>query len=259
MSTPSLQQSRGPGFTLTLVLIATAVTFALSFIPFASILTYPVRLFSTFIHETGHILAALLTFGSVKSMVVNFDTSGLTYTSGGLRFLISSSGYLGTALFGSLMLLSARSERASRWALGLTGALILAVTGLFAGEGSTIPVFLGLGAAGASLGVLFSKRATAGLGLKLGLGAVAGVALLGVSIWLLLTNGLLTWALGLGCGAALLAGAWYARDHVARFAVAFLGVQVGLDALKDVFGLIGLSAIPHVHTDAVNMANVGGA
>jgi hypothetical protein len=44
MSTPSLQQSRGPGFTLTLVLIATAVTFALSFIPFASILTYPVRL-----------------------------------------------------------------------------------------------------------------------------------------------------------------------------------------------------------------------
>lgn len=254
MNTPRPQAAQGPGHTLLLILGATALTFALSFIPFASVLTYPIRLFSTFIHETGHILAALLTFGSVKSMTVHLDTSGLTYTAGGLRFAISSAGYVGTALFGALMLLGAHSERTARWALGLTGALILAVTGLFAGEGSNIPVFLGLGIAGAAGAVLFKRRTTAGLGLKLGLGALAGVALLGVTGWLLLTHGLLTWALGLTCGAALLAGAWFARERAARFLTAFLGVQVGLDALKDVFGLIGLSQIPHVHTDAVNMA-----
>jgi hypothetical protein len=42
------------------LLIATLITLALWFIPFASVLTYPFRLFVTFIHEGGHALAACL-------------------------------------------------------------------------------------------------------------------------------------------------------------------------------------------------------
>lgn len=256
MNTTSTATQRGPGFTLGVVAVATLITFGLSFIPFAAILTYPIQLFSTFIHEAGHVLAALLTFGSVKDMTVALDTSGLTHTAGGWRFAISSAGYLGTALFGALMLVSARSERAARWAMGLTGGLVLAITGFFAGEGSTIPVWLGLGVAAAAIaGFVAAKDKHL---VRIGLGAVTGLALAGVTLWLLVTNGLLTWVLGLSCGLGLLAAAWKSRDWLARALVAFLGVQVSLNALDDVVGLVGLSQIPSVHTDAVNMANTYG-
>ena len=246
------QKQKGPGFTLIAVLIATAVVFALSFVPFGYIVTYPIRLFSTFIHETGHILGALFTFGDVKSMVVNWDTSGLTWTSGGSRFVIGSAGYLGTTFFGVLMLIAARSELWARWAMGITGGVILAVTGLWAGEGSTIPVLLGLVvAAGSIAGMFFIKDKK---GVKIGLGALTALALVGVTIWLLLTNGFLTWMLGLVCGLGLLAAGYYSRDAIARFLVAFLGAQVGIDALMDVIHLVNLSTVPTVHTDAHNMA-----
>jgi len=241
-----------PSHTLTLVLAATVVTVLLMFVPYASILTYPLRLFATFIHETGHILGALLTFGDVKNMVVHLDTSGLTWTSGGSRFIIGSSGYLGTALFGALMVVMARSAKTAKWALGATGAVILAVTALYAGEASTIPVWIGLavaGAAGAGMVMLWDKWSA-----RLGLGAVAGVALLGVTGWLLATNGLLTWLLGLVCGLALLAGGYFAKDGFARGLTAFLGVQVGLNAIQDIQTLIGLSVNSSTHTDAQNMA-----
>src|SRR5258705_2516253 len=81
----------------TTLLIATAISITLWFIPFAEFLTYPFRLFVTFIHEGGHALAALLTGNSVQSLSVALNASGETYTTkGGLisQILISSSGYL---------------------------------------------------------------------------------------------------------------------------------------------------------------------
>src|SRR5918998_5745787 len=91
------------------LLIAAAITLALWFIPYASVLAYPFRLFVTFIHEGGHALAAVLTGNSVQSLSVSFDASGLTETlvaPGGFfsRFFISSAGYLGAMAFGALLL-----------------------------------------------------------------------------------------------------------------------------------------------------------
>src|ERR1044071_2305533 len=87
------------------LLIATAISVALWFIPFAWVLTYPFQLFVTFIHEGGHALAAVLTGNSVQSLSVAIDTSGLTETitpaegSFFSRMLISSAGYLGAISF----------------------------------------------------------------------------------------------------------------------------------------------------------------
>ena len=58
------------------LLIAAAITIALWYIPFLSVLSYPFNLFVTFIHEGGHALAALLTGNRVASLSVAIDASG---------------------------------------------------------------------------------------------------------------------------------------------------------------------------------------
>src|SRR5215213_9393849 len=83
------------------LLVATLITLALWFIPYAEILTYPVRIFVTFIHEGGHALAAVLTGGSVMSLSVHTDASGLTQTTNG-GLIVSSAGYVGAMIYGVL-------------------------------------------------------------------------------------------------------------------------------------------------------------
>jgi hypothetical protein len=64
----------------------------------------PFKIFVVFIHETGHALATLLTGGRVLSMVVTPWQSGYVKPLGGNAFIIASAGYLGSALFGGIML-----------------------------------------------------------------------------------------------------------------------------------------------------------
>src|SRR5215211_3419047 len=103
------QDARPQAMTL---LVAAALSVLLWFIPYAEILTYPFRIFVTFIHEGGHALAALLTGHSVYSLSVATDGSGATHTPvpGGLfsQFFIASAGYLGAMAFGALLLVLIR-------------------------------------------------------------------------------------------------------------------------------------------------------
>ena len=66
-----------------LLILASAVVCLCMFIPFGEYIVYPFRLFGTFVHETAHALAAVITGGRVMGMHVNWDTSGLTITQGG--------------------------------------------------------------------------------------------------------------------------------------------------------------------------------
>ena len=117
-----------------LLLFASMLTLALWFIPFAGVITYPIRLFVTFIHEAGHALAALATWGGVKRIELATNGSGLTFTQGGWGFLISSAGYLATTLYGSALLLFLRRQRNAKTAAIATGASLLLITVLFAGN-----------------------------------------------------------------------------------------------------------------------------
>src|SRR5918995_439489 len=97
------QDARPQAMTL---LIAAAISVVLWFIPFAEFLTYPFRIFVTFIHEGGHALAALLTGNTVASLSVAMDASGETYsTKGGLisQVFVASAGYIGSTAFGALL------------------------------------------------------------------------------------------------------------------------------------------------------------
>lgn len=119
---------------VTTLLIATALSVFLWFIPYADMLTYPFRIFVTFIHEGGHALAALLTGNTVHSLTVSMDGSGEVYSmTGGLfsQMLVSSAGYLGAMTFGALLLVLIRRTVAARLVLAGSAALILLLTIFF--------------------------------------------------------------------------------------------------------------------------------
>ena len=113
------------------------------------LILYPLRLFVTFVHEAGHAVAALISGGQVQEFTVSANGSGYAVTAGGNRALIIPAGYLGAALFGSLLFLL--SNRAPRWLSGLAiviGAFMIGITAIFArpdASGSPIAMFIGIG------------------------------------------------------------------------------------------------------------------
>lgn len=86
---------------ITLLLMTVALLFV-NMVPGLNMLLYPIRLLVTYVHEGMHALAAIMTGGSVLSIVIQPDMSGLTWTSGGIGFMILSAGYLGTLLWGAV-------------------------------------------------------------------------------------------------------------------------------------------------------------
>lgn len=88
---------------LVIAILASLVVLVLWNIPQLDFILYPVRLFVTFVHESGHGLAAILTGGHFENFRVDPNTAGVALTAGGSRWLILPAGYLGAALFGSLL------------------------------------------------------------------------------------------------------------------------------------------------------------
>src|SRR5215510_5061162 len=86
------------------LLVATALTIVISYMPFGEFVVYPLRLFVTFIHEGVHALAALLTLGRVDRLVIHANAAGETYSSGGLSLLISSAASLASTAYGAGLL-----------------------------------------------------------------------------------------------------------------------------------------------------------
>ncbi len=117
----------------TLLLTAAVISIVLWFIPFAELITYPFRIFVTFIHEGGHAIAALLTGNSVESLSIATNASGETYTTGGGRFsqvFVSSAGYLGSMAFGAFLLVLIRKAIAARIVLIGSATLIVVSSAL---------------------------------------------------------------------------------------------------------------------------------
>ncbi|MBI3650609.1 MAG: M50 family metallopeptidase [Acidobacteria bacterium] len=113
---------------------ASLATLILWLIPYAGIVTFPIRLFVTFIHEAGHALATLLTFGTVNRIAIYWDGSGVTETIGGTRLMISSAGYLSTTLYGAMLILLLRRRNSSKAIALVTGILLLGITVLWGGN-----------------------------------------------------------------------------------------------------------------------------
>ena len=118
----------------TVLLTAAVISIVLWFIPYAEILTYPFRIFVTFVHEGGHALAALLTGNSVASLSIATNASGETYTSQGgalSQMFVASAGYLGSMAFGALLLVLIRKAVAARIVLIGSATLVFALTAIY--------------------------------------------------------------------------------------------------------------------------------
>jgi hypothetical protein len=134
---------------LMIAALASVLLYVLWNTPGLSIIMAPLRLFVTYVHEAGHSLAALATGGRVIGFLVSPDGSGLATTAGGNRAVVISGGYLGAALFGSVLFYIAnRYSRYDRAIAIVLGVAMVVFTVLFARpdeRGAPTAIYLGWG------------------------------------------------------------------------------------------------------------------
>jgi hypothetical protein len=111
--------------TLAVALLASLLLWNL---PFGGLLLYPFKLLATWLHELSHGIAMLLTGTGFDRVVLYRDTSGLafaTYNAGPAgAAVIAAAGYMGTALWGALLLVVTPNARTSRIAMLVLAALL---------------------------------------------------------------------------------------------------------------------------------------
>jgi hypothetical protein len=244
-----------------LLLLAILLTVLLFFLPFAQVVTYPFLIFSTFIHETSHALTAVLTGGRVDSLIVRLNGSGVTYTHGGIQFLISSAGYIGTTLFGGILLVVSRRREHVRGALYACAFLVSIVTALFVGHTNNALVLALLGASGALIAISRSELRRPGGATnksRFYLPAIGIFSLGTLIVYLVITGSLFSWASGLIITLSLLAVARFASLNFAHFFVTFLSVQCSLNALDAIKTVYFLSLRSACANDAASMAAITG-
>ncbi len=111
--------------------VAVVVSFVLPRIPYGRNVLYPFALLSTWIHEMGHGLFALLAGGSFNRLVIFSNLGGTAFSSGvgGLgRAFVAAGGLLGPAIAGGIIIVLGSREHTARWVLaGLSVLLIVSL------------------------------------------------------------------------------------------------------------------------------------
>lgn len=209
---------------VSLLITATVVSVVLWMIswymPIVGYVVYPLQLFATFIHESSHALMAFITGNHVMSLTVSPDASGMVWSQAPWfsSMLISSAGYLGTTLFGTLLLVWMRFGFSSRKALYISSGLVGVMTIVF---GFLAPFW----------------------------NLLANVTF-GSVVFTVFSGAVLT--------AGIFAVAKFANDKWVNFALAFLAVQCLLNAFFSLKDLFFISAMTDHATDAANMAAATG-
>lgn len=126
-----------------LQLFAAGLTLVLWAVPFAGLVLMPLEYLNTHIHEFCHALTVVATGGEPAFIHVYGGGGGLTPFVGGNVFLAASSGYVGAAFIGGLVILFSRTEKGARISLILLG-VTLALSMLLWVRGDIIGVLSGI-------------------------------------------------------------------------------------------------------------------
>ncbi len=115
--------------TLAIALLASLVLWNL---PYGGFALYPFKLLATWLHELSHALVMWITGAGVKHVLIYRDTSGQTLQVWAISApgtaAIAAAGYMGTPLWGAILLLATPTSRAARIALvGLAALMVLSV------------------------------------------------------------------------------------------------------------------------------------
>lgn len=109
-----------------------AAYFALLWLLWPTPVVYPLKVFVVLLHEISHALAAIATGGTVERITLDPAEGGLTLARGGSAFIMLSAGYLGSLLWGLLLLEAAAGKpRIVRATVAIVGVFILAMTVLY--------------------------------------------------------------------------------------------------------------------------------
>lgn len=128
--------------TFCLILLLTVV---LAKLPFSQLLFTPLNQFSTMIHELSHAIACILTGGWVSGMTIVADGhghGGLTFCHGGIPFVYYQAGYIGTAVFGCLLVFLGQYKHLAKPTLTTVGILAALGSLIFMGAGLISPLFV---------------------------------------------------------------------------------------------------------------------
>ncbi len=114
------------GRALALALLASLVLWNL---PYGGLVLYPFKLLATWLHELSHGLVMIATGCGFNYVIIYRDTSGLAYSNAPMAAwaipFIAAAGYMGTPLWGALILWLTPTARRSRILLGGLGGLLL--------------------------------------------------------------------------------------------------------------------------------------
>ena len=108
-----------------------------------TLFVYPLKIFVVFMHEVSHGLAAIATGGRILEIQINPQQGGHALTQGGSRFWTLTAGYLGSLLWGGVILLLAARTRFDKAISILIGFGMVAISIGF-GE-STFTYLFGIG------------------------------------------------------------------------------------------------------------------
>ncbi|MEM6532468.1 MAG: M50 family metallopeptidase [Myxococcota bacterium] len=103
-----------------IVLGAVVATFVLYRVPYGAYVVYPMMLLSTYAHEMGHGVTAVLVGGRFDRFVMYADGSGAAYTATALgiqRALVAAGGLVGPAILGAVLFMAAARPKLARAAL----------------------------------------------------------------------------------------------------------------------------------------------
>lgn len=106
------------------VLLFILLSVVAAHVPLLNWLLTPISTFVTAVHEMSHAVACLFTGGHVAAMTIVNDGEGhggLTYCQGGMPIVWMQAGYMGTALFGCLLIWLARMPKISKAVLMFMG------------------------------------------------------------------------------------------------------------------------------------------
>lgn len=117
------------------MVIALVISLVLWNLPFGALVLFPFKLLATWMHELSHGLVMMASGAGFDRMEVYRDTSGLAFAKHSVgspaRAAIAAAGYMGTPLFGALMLVWGQKRRGARVVVAVLGVLMAASAVLF--------------------------------------------------------------------------------------------------------------------------------
>jgi len=122
-----------------------------------TVFMYPLKIFVVFMHEASHGIAAVATGGRIVEIQINPQQGGYALTQGGSRFWTLTAGYLGSLMWGGIILLLAARTRFDKAISILIGIGMVVISIGFGNAAFTYLFGIGFGMALIAVGLFLPE------------------------------------------------------------------------------------------------------